>query len=171
MKNNVLFISEKTIKEYSTIMDNVDGNYLQTAIREAQDSALEPTIGTNLLEELSQHIIENSLNEHEKYLLDYYIKPFLIYSVLANIIIPISYKLRNAGAVQNYDQQSTAASMNEQHYLMQYYANKANYYENRLFNYLVDNHNDFKEFCKCKRYSDIHSSKTGGYKTNIYLKK
>ena len=52
--NNILLISEKTIKENSLVSNNVDGKYIQNAIRTAQDISLQPIIGEKLFKRLCE---------------------------------------------------------------------------------------------------------------------
>ena len=63
--NNILLISEKTIKENSLVSNNVDGKYIQNAIRTAQDISLQPIIGQKLFERLCEGISNDNLTELE----------------------------------------------------------------------------------------------------------
>lgn len=162
-------ISEKEIKQYSLIGDNLDGKYLMPVIETAQLQHLQPTIGTQLYKKLLDGINEDNLDENYANLLNEYIKPYLIHQVLSDIIIPIQYKFRNAGMVGNMDDRLMRASENEIHYLQQYYENNAHFYANRLFDYLVENNKTFKEFRSCKKFSDMHANRNAGFVSPLYL--
>lgn len=165
----IYLISENTLKANSLIADNVDGMYLKSAIEDAQIQHLQPIIGTQLYKRICNDIKDGKLNDDYKLLLDEYITPFLIQQTLSSIVIPLQYKLRNAGAVQNADEHMNAAGMKDAQYLMQYYANQASFYSNRLFEYLIENRNIYKEFATCKKFSDMHSNPYASYRTNINI--
>ena len=72
-------ISEQTIKQHTLINDNVDGVYLAPAIEMAQDIDLTSLIGQDLIDKLSELVLENKMgmdeNKHYQTLLDKYITP------------------------------------------------------------------------------------------------
>ena len=130
----VLLISEKTLKKNSVVNNNVDGMYLLPAIEFAQDAGLQPIIGTKLYNKLMDLVENGSItgSTDYKYLLDEYITPYLINKVTADIQIPLSFKLRNQGVVQQTDTNTYVPSMKDIQYVIQNYENKANFYSNRL---------------------------------------
>lgn len=164
-------IDEQYIKQNSLMGDNLDGKYLRAAIETAQIQHLQETIGTQLYKKLLNDLDADILDENEEELMDNYIRPFLLHLVLADIIIPIQYKFRNAGMMGNTDERLQRSSLDEANFLRQYYMDKAHFYGNRLFNYLVDNANLFKDFCTCKKYTDLKANRFGGYESPIYLGK
>lgn len=167
----VYLISENEIKGASVLADNCDGTYLNSAIETAQLQHLMPLLGTQLYNRICNDITNGTLNEDYKFLLDDYIQPFMIQQVLSDIIIPLSYKLRNAGTVQNSDDRMNQSSKSEIDYLQQFYADKAAFFANRLFDFLIQEKSTYKEFCTCKKYADMHSNLNAGYRTGIYLGK
>ena len=60
--NKVLLISEKTIKKYTLINDNIDGEYLLPAIQMSQDVDLDTTIGTKLNKKIQDLVLTNEIN-------------------------------------------------------------------------------------------------------------
>lgn len=165
-------ISEKTLKENSVINNNVDTMYLLPAIEYAQDSGLQLLIGTKLYKKLMELVatgaIINPKNEHYKLLLDEYVTPYLINKVTAEIQIPLSWKLRNQGVVVQNDEHTYVPSIRDVQYVVQNYENKANFYGNRLSDYLIANRNKFPEYCDVDSCADIHSNRSS-YNTGIYL--
>jgi hypothetical protein len=85
--NNILLISEKTIKENSLVSNNVDGKYIQNAIRTAQDISLQPIIGQKLFERLCEGVSEDNLTELETDLIKTYIQPVLLNAVMSDLIL------------------------------------------------------------------------------------
>lgn len=170
----ILFISEDNIKNETIIGNNTDGAYIRTAIEKAQDIHLYGILGSQLYKKLEQLIADGSIDDEEnaayKYLLDEYISKYLKYQVVADIIIPVSFKVRNAGLVQNQDgQHYSQAYTNDLQKVSDNYTNSAAEYSLRLTKYIWANRYDYPEYCKCHDCSDTHPDRFEGYKTNINI--
>lgn len=166
----VLLISEKTLKENSVINNNVDGMYVLPAIEFSQDAGLQPLIGTKLYSRLMDMVEGGTIgnNNDYKYLLDEYITPFLLNKVTAEIQIPLAFKLRNQGVVQQTGENTYVPSLKDMQYVTQNYENKANFYGNRLSDFLRANRSKYPEYCKIDSCADMPSD-SGAYKTGLYL--
>ena len=166
----VLLISEKTLKSNGVINNNVDGMYILPAIEYAQDAGLQPIIGTKLYNKLMDLVADSSIQQETDYkvLLDEYVTPYLLNKVTADIQIPLNYKLRNQGVVQNQADNTIVPTMKDLQYVIQNYEYKAIFYGNRLSDYLMANKSKFPEYCKVDSGADMHSN-PNSYKTNIYL--
>lgn len=166
----VFLISEATLKKNSVVNNNVDGMYILPAIEYAQDAGLQPLIGTKLYNKLMD-LVENgdiaSATDY-KYLLDEYITPYLVNKVTADIQIPLSFKLRNQGVVSQTGENTYLPSMKDIQYVKQDYDNKANFYSQRMSDYLRANRTKYPEYCSVDSCADMPSNK-GAYKTGIFL--
>jgi hypothetical protein len=166
----VLLVSEQTLKKNSVINNNVDGMYLLPAIEYAQDAGLQPIIGTKLYNKLMDLVEDGSITGATDYklLLDEYVTPYLINKVTADIQIPLVYKVRNQGVVQQTGENTYAPSLKDLQYVIQNYENKANFYSNRLSDYLKANRSKYTEYCSIDSCADMPSNKNA-YNTGIYL--
>lgn len=166
----VFLISTATMKKNSVVNNNVDDMYLLPSIEIAQDAGLQPLIGTKLYNKLMDLVEDSSITgaTEYKYLLDEYITPYLINKATADIIIPLSYKMRNQGVVQQTSEYTYSPSLKDTQYVIQNYENKANFYGNRLSDYLKANRKKFPEYCSVDSSADMPSD-SGAYKTGIYL--
>lgn len=166
----VFLVSEATMKKNSVVNNNVDGMYLLPAIEFAQDAGLQPIIGTKLYNKLMDLVEDGSItgSTDYKYLLDEYITPYLVNKVTADIQIPLSFKLRNQGVVQQTDTNTYVPSMKDIQYVIQNYENKANFYSNRLSDYLRANRSKYQEYCSVDSCADMPSNKDA-YNTGIFL--
>mgnify|MGYP006053203411 CR=1 FL=1 len=166
----VLLISEQTLKSNGVINNNVDGMYILPAIEYAQDAGLQPIIGTKLYNKLMDLVADDSIQQETDYkvLLDEYVTPYLLNKVTADIQIPLNYKLRNQGVVQNQTENTIVPTMKDIQYVIQNYEYKAIFYGNRLSDYLMANKSKFPEYSKVDSSADMHSN-PNSYKTNIYL--
>lgn len=162
---DVLFISEDYIKSESMLDDNTSGKFLLTAIKLAQDVELRSVIGKCLLESLQTKIFERHIDDLEnldyKDLLDVYIQPFLLYQVLSEVIIPISYKMSNFGLMMSSDEKDYAVDNKQINLVKEYYMNKANVYKKRLQTYLCSNKDKFPEIKDCCEVN-LYSSQSAG---------
>lgn len=168
----VYLISEKTLKENSVINNNVDSMYILPAIEYAQDAGLQPLIGTKLYNALMDMVADGSIveldNDDYKYLLDEYVTPYLVNKVTADIQIPLTYKMRNQGVVQQTGENTYTPSMKDTQFVIQNYENKANFYGQRLSDFLRANRALYPEYCSKDSCADMPSNRNA-YNTGIFL--
>lgn len=146
---DILLTSEDDIKTYSSVNDNVSGDYLLTAIAIAQRTGLEGIIGTALVNKIQELIgtdnIDKSEYKHYKTLLDEYISDYLIYQSIVELIPIVSFKINNIGATKTDDEKNSLVTFNEVFKLKDYYEDKADYFAMRLQRFLIDNYSDYPE--------------------------
>ncbi len=163
----VLLLSEQRLKEDSLVNNNVDSMYIFPAIQTAQEIGLQPLLGTKLYNKLLD-VVENGGEDQYFTLLDKYVIPYLEMKVMADIQIPLAYKVRNAGLVQNTSENTTLPTLQETQYIVEYYENKAAFYANRMSDYIIANSNEYPEYNSCDSLADLHSNRMS-YSTGIYL--
>lgn len=164
----VLLISEKTLKSESYINDNVGSEMILPAIQSAQDIKLQPLIGCALYAALKNKVLANEVDEPYLTLLKTYIKPFLIYAVMADIQIPLAFKTRaNGAAVRANTEYTYNSERKDTEMIANYYEDKMNFYGFRLTDYLKKNSSLFPEYhdnsCSCG--SDLRQ----GFNSGLYL--
>lgn len=166
----ILLVSEATLKKNSVINNNVDGLYLLPAIEFAQDAGLQPIIGTRLYSKLMDLVETGEISgaTDYKFLLDEYITPYLINKVTADIQIPLAYKVRNQGVVQQTGENTSVPSLKDAQYVEQHYENQAMFYANRLTDYLCANCSKYPEYHTIDSCADMPSN-SKAYNTGIYL--
>ena len=161
---NILTINEL---KNSVLNANIDDEYIQPAIDEAQSIYLREILGDALLNAVINKINGNNLTGKYLTLVNDYIKPYLSYMVQSIIVVPITYKIRNAGVVQQYDNGFTTSQMKDTQYLKDYYDGKAEFYGNRLTEYLKKNASDIIEYRLSA--SNVTNPTTSQNVTNIFL--
>lgn len=164
---NILLISEDYIKSNAIIDNNLDGKYLFPAIKSAQDIELMQIMGENLVKALKDMVEDGSIEENEdyRYLLDEYVQPYLLYETLSKVVIPVSYKIANAGVVNVSDDKVFNAEFKTLALLKEYYNNEANVYKQRLQQYLCKNRSLYPELegCDCSSVkAQLYSSSSCG---------
>ena len=166
----VFLLSQKVLKSNSLVNDNVDSSFILPAIEYAQDSGLQTILGTKLYNKLMDLVADGSITGETdyKYLLDEYVTPYLINKVTADIQLPLAYKFRNQGVVQQTGDNTYVPALRDIQYVVQHYNDQATFYANRLRDYLHANHSKYPEYCKIDSCADIHSS-NNTYNTGFYL--
>lgn len=171
--NNVLLISENTVKSTTNLSDNLNGDFILPAIKLAQDIELEETIGTQLLDKLKSLIYNNTINQEQnlkyKKLIDKYIQPFLCYATIAHITVPIAFKLANAGVLRTEDEKMYNVSADEVDKVKWHYQHIADTYKYRLQRYLIANYSQYPELMEYKSIADLRVNLYSAAKTNLWL--
>lgn len=160
------FITPEELKN-SVLNANVDDEYIQPAINEAQDIYLRELLGDNLYNTLLDKIQHNTLADEYLDLVDHYIKPYLTYEVQALICVPINYKIRNAGIVNQYGQDFQTSGVKDTEYLKSYYDSKAEFYANRIIAFLAKNFDTVPEYTETQ--DNITNPSTSQTACSIFL--
>ena len=160
------FISPDELRN-SVLNANVDTEYVQPAIDEAQGIYLREILGDRLYNAVVNKIESETLDGKYLTLVENYIKPYLTYMVQSLIVIPVNYKIRNAGVVNQYDNGFSTTDMKDTQYVKEYYDSKAQFYGNRLTEYLQKNSADIPEYGYSE--SNITQPTTSQNVTGIYL--
>lgn len=164
----ILLTSEAFVKNITNISDNIDGKYLLSAIREAQDIRLRQIVGSALLEKLKDIVSNRATNAAENRQYKALIEQcqyYLAYQTIAELPMKISYKLANLGAVRTSDEKAQNISHDEVAKVQYYYQSKADFYAHELQGYLLRHSNDYPELdandCREIR-KNLHSAATCG---------
>jgi len=145
-----LFVNINFIKENSPIDENVDDKLIENVIWYIQKEYVEKTLGTNLYNDICTEIISDStLATVPDYLtlVDNYVADAILYWVLCESQIPLTYKFRNKSVNKNTDPNSQPVGFEEHKYLCDYYRPKAQYFTERLERYLCANETLYPLYC------------------------
>ena len=134
-----LFISENKLKENSFINENVDDKLIRATIIQVQDMQIHPILGTGLYNELKAQIQANTVTNLNRDLLQDYIQPVIIWWVMADGTIPLTYKFMNKSVVKKNSEISQSADLEELITVANNFKNKAEFYTKRLIKYLESN--------------------------------
>ena len=159
----VLFISEETIKNSTTINGNVDVEMLLPYIKVAQDIHVQQVLGTDLYNKLQVDIEGTggaSLTGNYKILVDTYIQPLLIHYSLYECLPFLSYKIMNKDIVRKISETSSSASLEDIKYIRNIVLNTAQFYTQRLIDYICNNSANFPEY-NTNSNGDMSPSKEG----------
>lgn len=162
----VLLISESKIKGEGVLNTNVSPDLILSSIKIAQDQGLQPIIGTGLYNRIQSVIQDGTICDNLDYkkLLDDYISPYLLYKVIEEIQIPLSFQMRNIGTYTKDGTENTmAVALADLKYIKQFYGNKAEFYGKRMADYICANKTLFPEYS-----SNSTNGNMGGDLRNVY---
>ncbi len=142
----VLFISEQKLKDSTAINLNVDVNLLLPYVKQAQKIYVEPKLGTDLYEALKAKITAGTLTGAYKTLVDEYIG-LMLPSWAFHMCIPyLRFKVENGNIYSKTSETGTPLSTEEAQHLREEVRNNAEYFTERLIEYLKNNTSDFPEY-------------------------
>lgn len=171
MSNDVLFISETYIKDNSFVESSIDGKLLSPVVRLVQDRYIHTMLGTALYRKL-QDMIRNRqttpIPEPYAVLLEDYIQVSLLWYTLADLPIPLQYKLVPKGVITRSDATIQTTSSTDRKELMDHCRGYAELYAQRAINYLRANASIYPEYTSPGGCDSIEPARTQ-YSTGIYL--
>ena len=171
MNINTLLITPEYIKQYSTVGDNTQPEYITPSIIDSQIMGLQPIIGTMLYDRLCEMVTEKTLTDDYKHLLDNYIAPYLLNKTQANLLMNLFAKQRNAGVVQYLDTNQQQTDISSVKFMRAEFESKATFYANRLTDYLCANSNKYPEWHDRRDCADLPSDKGDAYSNQINFHK
>lgn len=167
----VLFCSEKYIKENSGLNDNLFGKSLLPAIRESQDIYLQQIIGETLYKKLIGLVDEGTIGDDEnalyKELLDEYVRSYMLYQTIVQVIPVTNVKLSNYGTTLSDDQYLVNLSQGDAELIEKHYSILADFYARRLQEFILNHCEDLKvDVCTC---DGIRANLNSAATTGIFL--
>ena len=146
MSNFAAFITTKYVKDNTGALGYINDDELRTFIPLAQDIYIERVLGSNLYKTLMSAISNSNVSSDQQELLRQYIQPALKWWVLMEWVTYSNYKLTNKSvSLQNSDN-SNPADFSQIVALKNNLRDHAEYYTERISNYLKDNPNKFPEY-------------------------
>jgi hypothetical protein len=162
----VLLISEQKLKDSTAINLNVDVNILLPYVLQAQTLYIEPKLGTQLYEHIKGLIqagtIGDAGNVAYKTLLDDYISFVLVNYSFYHAIPYLRFKVENGNIYSKTSETGTALSTEESQSLREEISNTAQYYTERLIEYIRNNIGDYPEY-STNSGADVNPDKNAYY--------
>jgi len=162
----VLFISEAKLKDSTAINLNVDVELLLPYVRQAQKLYVETKLGTDLTQKLKDLItagtIGNVGNEAYKTLVDDYIGDMLPNWAFYHAIPFLRFKIENGNIYSKTSETGNSLSTEEAQHLREEVRNTAEYYTERLIDYVTNNTGSFPEY-NTNSGSDVNPDQNAYY--------
>ena len=146
----VLLISEQKLKNSSSINLQVDNEILLPYILQSQTLYVETKLGTQLYNKLKDLITNNTIgqpaNAAYKTLLDDYISFVLVNYSFYHVIPFLRFKVENSNIFSKTSETGNALSTEEAQSLREEIVNTAQYYTERMIDYICNNTSSFPEY-------------------------
>lgn len=136
---NILFISEDYLKSFTVISDNTEMKLITPLIDKIQDQRILPAIGTGIFNELKTQIQAGTLTALNITLLDDYIVKSCLWWVMYEAPLMFVYRFMNKGVMKKSSDNSSPADMFELNALRDNFKSDAEWYNQRLIKYLIEN--------------------------------
>jgi hypothetical protein len=168
---NTLLISEAKLKRFTDINNNLDIDLISATIREAQIVHITRLLGSKLYDKIINDVDNDTLTGNYKSLVDDYIQDALLYWSYYESLEAIYLRPRNAGlVVPQGGENNTAADINLYDKKRQSVKNKAEYFSERLVDYLCFNTSVYPEYQQNVN-SDIYPDTTTQFKSPIVFRR
>jgi hypothetical protein len=146
----VLFISEQKLKDSTAINLNVDVDLLLPYVRQSQKLYVEAKLGTKLTQKLKDLITAGTLgnagNEAYKTLVDDYIGDMLPNWAFYHAVPFLRFKIENGNIYSKTSETGTSLTTEEAQHLREEVRNTAEYYTERMIDYVRNNIGSFPEY-------------------------
>lgn len=139
MATFAFFVSEQDVKKNTPIDENVDSKVLQAAMRTAQDIYIRDIIGSGLYDKLCDDINGGTLSGNYTTLVNYYIAPCLYHYIVMDSAVPMTFKMMNKSIMTRNSENSNPVDLDQLTKIVRQYQSKAEYYAQRLRDYLDEN--------------------------------
>jgi hypothetical protein len=158
----VLFISEAKLKDSTAINLNVDVDLLLPYVRQAQKLYVETKLGTDLTQKLKDEITAGTLAGAYKTLVDDYIGDMLPNWAFYHAIPFLRFKVENGNIYSKTSETGTALTTEEAQHLREEVRNTAEYYTERMIDYVTNNLASFPEY-STNSGSDVNPDRNAYY--------
>lgn len=134
-----LLVTRKDIVKFTAMSGNVDTDKFIQYIKIAQDKHIENYLGSDLIDKIKQHIIDDDLAGDYLTLVNEWVKPCLIHWAMVEYLPFAAYSIANKGVFKHTSENAENATRDEVDYLLEKERNTAQYYTDRLIEHLSFN--------------------------------
>lgn len=157
-----LLITRKDVVKFTAMNGNVDTDNFIQFVKIAQDKHIENYLGTDLLEAIQTKITSGTLTGDYLTLVNTWVKPCLIHWAMVEYLPFAAYNIANKGIFKHTSENAENASKEEVDFLMEKERDTAQYYTNRLIEYLSFNNSTYPEY-NSNNNSDISPDKNANF--------
>lgn len=169
MSKNILFISVQDIKDRTGLHSNVDEKLVLPEIKTAQDMYILPALGSGLYNRLQEGVDLCNLTPDEEELINNYLVDCLIYFVMSELPIGLSYQFYNKGLIRKSGENTEQPSMSDMIDVANRYKSRAEFYKERMIKYLRQNQSLYDEYLNLGSGIDVVRPDNTGYSSSLWL--
>ena len=146
MTQDVLWMTEDYFKDHSVLNENVDWTLVQPIMIMVQDKYIQSILGTNLFDEIANEIQAVSVSNNNETLLNLYVRKCIIWYVLSELAPILKYRFQNKGIMVRNSENSQPASLEEVQDVAARFKNTAEWYGERITDYLKENSDTYTNY-------------------------
>lgn len=139
----VLLVSEQRMKNWTALDPNIRIDVLTPSILNAQSVYTQAALGTNFYNRLLEGVRDNDLTNDEEMFLKEYVGPALMQYALYLLLPNLKYKFVEKGILNGTSEETQATTLDELQYLREQAMDLAQFYDQRLKEFLAQNANLF----------------------------
>jgi hypothetical protein len=172
-RDESLICSEELFEALSPVSGSLDWDYVWPLILVTQDMWIQPILGQDLYEKIMEDIKADTLVNPYKDLVEDYIARVVVWFTFSQGLPWWSVKIVNSGVIQRIVDDGTTISFNEVDKLSEYARTKAEFYKQRLIEYLCVNQDSIDEFPTCGdgKVESESENYSGGLNLESYSRK
>jgi len=156
LPQQIIFIDADYVKAYSQVGGNVDEKYFLSAILTAQDKFIQPLLGTVLYKDLKTNISDlTSANSNYPTLMNDYIRMALLRWTLVEVYPYLANKILNSSISKVSGENASPISKSEVDALISLERNNAQFYSERLIDYLQANTGLYPKYSESNTTADM----------------
>ena len=144
--DTVLLVSEQRMKQWTQLDNNIRIDMLTPSILQAQDIYIQDRLGTLFYTRLKEGVINDDLSTDEANFLKDYVGPTLMQYALYMVLPHLKYKMVEKGLLSGSSEESTQTSLDELKYMRESAMDTAQFYDERMLEYLRDNPGMFPQY-------------------------
>lgn len=169
-----LFITEDKLKSFTGIEENVDPTILYPYVIQSQDLYVQQTCGTKLYNALKDYVNDYVVNGTPiptayKTLLDDYIANMVVYYTYYLAIPHIKYRTTNKGLLSGTSEVAESVSLEEVQFLMNQVNTTAQFYNERLRDYLIAYQENYPEYQSYTNKDGMPARRGTSYYTGLAM--
>ena len=134
-----LLISRKDVVKFTSMNGNIDTDHFIQYVKIAQDKHIENYLGSDLINKIKEDIVASSLSGDYLSLVNNEVKPALLHWTMVEFLPFSNYTIANKGVYKHTSENSDSVTKEEIDYLIEKERNTAQYYTDRLIDYLTYN--------------------------------
>jgi hypothetical protein len=160
----VLFIDRNQLVTRTVVGGNINPDKLMPHVYTAQNKFIWPILGTVLYEKLQSDVINGTLTGVYQKLIDEYITDTLVHYAVAEYLPWSLYQFGEGGTMMSSPEFNTNPNKKDIDFILQKELQSAQFFAERLTDYLIANSPDYPEYWETNGKSDnIYPDKSQKY--------
>ena len=163
---NVLFVSETKIKNFTDIDQNVTSQVILPFISYAQQAKLEYIIGGKYYKKLLDGVINSNLSTTDTEFLEYFAQPLILWAGYSECLSSIFMRIKNNGIVTGAE---NSVSIKEMQYMQERADNRSQFFEARMIEQIIWNSNLYPDVFNYSTENGIPPHLGKNYFSGVHL--